>query len=694
MSYDVYFTNILKNNKITVEDQVINNSTSLSFVGKNYMGYGKVLAENFLHLLENFASETSPLNPVEGQLWYDTTTKNQLLKVYDGSNWNPAGSVKKSVSAPSVDKSISGDLWVNLSTNQLYMYSGTTWDLIGPQYSTGLKSGPVVEVIDDILDESYAVMVVYSNNDIIAIFSSTTFTPKNIISGFDIIKKGINLSTSAATADVNKLWGTAESADGLIINNEFVGSSNFLRADATSITNKSLSVQTVDGISVGSGLEFKISTDDTAKLINLTAKNNRSFKFEFIDSNTKASTTGLFIDNTLKIGIGTNLPLASLDVNGSTIIRNSLTVGVSGTPGSITATSKFTVGTGVLWSTLVADVITVPPAVATQPTAQIGGKSVFSDTIGVYKELGGPILIPKYTADQLAHNQNEPQYDIGSEERPFRDVYATTFHGIFSGTLQGSITGSINGSATTLKTARSFKLDGDITSEPISFDGSSAVTLAAVVSPNIISKRTAATSTLDTDLILTYNPNRGLLKTSKSLFLSTVPAVPVGAILPYAGVNPPTGYLFCDGSELPIASYTKLYEVLGFSYRSQAALVGDKTFALPDLRGRFPLGKDNMDNNLTVVSKTSTTTPIIVNAGGNRNSSVAGSISSDPAKRVNHESSKTLGSSSGNEALGPIAVNGVSGTVSSTLPTGTSNASSVMNPYQTINYIIFTGILQ
>lgn len=690
MSYDVNFTNILKNNKITVEDQVINKTTSLSFVGKHYMGYGNVLAENFLHLLENFANDTAPLNPIEGQLWYDTTVKNQLLKVYDGSNWNPAGSVKKSVSAPSVDKSVSGDLWVDLSTNQLFMYSGTTWDLIGPQYSAGLKSGPLVEIIDDILSTPYAVMVVYSNNERVAIFSSNEFTPKILINGFDKIKKGINLSTSSLTTDVNKLWGTAESADGLIVNNQFVNSSNFLRADANSITSKSLSVQTVDGISVGSGLEFKISTDDTTKLINLTSKNDRNFKVEFINSVTKASSTGIFVDKSIKVGIGTDTPTEVLDVNGNTVVRNNLTVGVNGSIGTITTNGKLIVG-NIAWNTIAPDVVTNPPTVSTQPTTLIGGTTLVSDTIGLYKANGGSVLIPKYTNAQLA--QGQPLYDIGSETRPFRDIYATTFHGTLSGTFTGNIEGDVDGSARQLKTTRTFKLDGDITSEAISFNGTSSVTFATVVSPNIISTRPAATSTLDTDLILTYNPNRGLLKTSKSLFLSTVPAVPVGAILPYAGINLPTGYLLCDGSEVSIATYSKLYDVIGFSYRSQVALVGTRTFALPDLRGRFPLGKDNMDNNLTVVSKTSTTTPIIVNAGGNRNVSTIGSNSSDPANRVRHESGSVLGAGSGNEALGPIAVNGVSGTATSTLPTGTTNASSVMNPYQTINYIIFTGIL-
>ena len=40
-----------------VPDQTVDSSSSdLKFVGKNYAGYGEVLNENFLHLLENFSA--------------------------------------------------------------------------------------------------------------------------------------------------------------------------------------------------------------------------------------------------------------------------------------------------------------------------------------------------------------------------------------------------------------------------------------------------------------------------------------------------------------------------------------------------------------------------------------------------------------------------------------------------------------
>ena len=67
MAYQVTFTDATNPAKpsITVEDQALNTQTSLTFVGKNYAGYAPEIAKSFLHLLENFANNNAPSNPVE-----------------------------------------------------------------------------------------------------------------------------------------------------------------------------------------------------------------------------------------------------------------------------------------------------------------------------------------------------------------------------------------------------------------------------------------------------------------------------------------------------------------------------------------------------------------------------------------------------------------------------------------------------
>lgn len=60
----------------------------------------------------------------------------------------------------------------------------------------------------------------------------------------------------------------------------------------------------------------------------------------------------------------------------------------------------------------------------------------------------------------------------------------------------------------------------------------------------------------------------------------------VGQITAFAGNFEPNGTLFCDGRLLPISEYETLFQVIGTTYGGD----GQSTFALPDLRGRVPVG--------------------------------------------------------------------------------------------------------
>ena len=141
MAYTVNPTNPLGSNQpITVEDGTTNIDTSLKLPGRNTTSYGTDIAENFYHLLENFASPTAPVNPVEGQLWYDTTVNVDQLKIYDGTQFVSAGGLRKSATQPSVGNVI-GDLWVNTDSQQLYLFTGAAWILVGPEFSLGLNTG-------------------------------------------------------------------------------------------------------------------------------------------------------------------------------------------------------------------------------------------------------------------------------------------------------------------------------------------------------------------------------------------------------------------------------------------------------------------------------------------------------------------------------------------------------------------------
>lgn len=72
--------------------------------------------------------------------------------------------------------------------------------------------------------------------------------------------------------------------------------------------------------------------------------------------------------------------------------------------------------------------------------------------------------------------------------------------------------------------------------------------------------------------------------------LATV--MPVGSLLAYAGPSAPSAkWLLCDGSAVSRTTYSDLFTAIGTAYGTGD---GVSTFNLPDLRGRVPLGLDNM----------------------------------------------------------------------------------------------------
>lgn len=64
--------------------------------------------------------------------------------------------------------------------------------------------------------------------------------------------------------------------------------------------------------------------------------------------------------------------------------------------------------------------------------------------------------------------------------------------------------------------------------------------------------------------------------------------VPPGSITSYAGNTVPSGWLLCDGSTLNKNDYPELFSAIGYIYGGSG-----NSFKLPNLSGRFPLGKSS-----------------------------------------------------------------------------------------------------
>jgi microcystin-dependent protein len=59
----------------------------------------------------------------------------------------------------------------------------------------------------------------------------------------------------------------------------------------------------------------------------------------------------------------------------------------------------------------------------------------------------------------------------------------------------------------------------------------------------------------------------------------------VGEVRMFGGNFAPAGWMFCDGSLLPISENETLFQLIGTTYGGD----GQSTFGLPDLRGRLPI---------------------------------------------------------------------------------------------------------
>ncbi len=71
----------------------------------------------------------------------------------------------------------------------------------------------------------------------------------------------------------------------------------------------------------------------------------------------------------------------------------------------------------------------------------------------------------------------------------------------------------------------------------------------------------------------------------------------IGEIRLFAGTFAPVGWLFCDGTSLPISQYDVLFNLIGTTYGGD----GQNTFDLPDLRGRVPIHQGTGSSGTTYV---------------------------------------------------------------------------------------------
>jgi microcystin-dependent protein len=683
MPYTISYTDTVNKGIITVEDNTLNSETSLSFPGRQRTDYGSAINENFLHLLENFANTNAPERPVEGQLWYDTTDGVDQLKVYDGTNWAASGGLKKASSSPAVANSSAGDLWVNTDSQQLYLFTGSTWVLVGPDFSDGLLTGAQSQTIIGTDDISYNVLAIKVENQPVIIISSQSFLPKVSIKGFRTgINPGINIANEAIVGTQTlKYYGTAEKAEALVVGNTTISASNFLRGNAASTTNFQLSVKSNDGVKVGTGGQLSIGIEGETGVIQ---HNTSGSSIDFKMRNGNTSPTIMSLSSEGNVGFNNIAPEETVDIKGNLKISPKEGEAETGVIRVTSNENSISQGSGS---------ITTQGGIGIAQNAYIGENLV----VGGLLQTGN-----------IAPDGNSTR-NIGTAINKYDQIHATTFFGNIQGNVSGTVSGRA-GSADRLASATTFALSGDVEPNSFEFDGQTGggtKTFNVSIANSFISNKeiTYDAGNADELLLNVTTGTTGVRRITKRNFLKTIPLVPAGAIMPFGGEEAPEGWLLCDGNEVNKSDYNELWIAIQHNFKDPS-LVSDSgvnKFTLPDFRGRFALGLDNMGG----PSANRVTNIAADTIGGN-----AGSDSKTIATSNLPEHEHDLEGESGTQFYGirvgsgepvddtaislPIepGLGGTQGIASSggiKTETALGTPVDVMNPYLAVNYIIYTG---
>jgi hypothetical protein len=349
----------------TVADGSINQTTDLTFVGKNYSGYGEIINENLLKLLENFSNSTPPPKVIMGQLYYNSTEKK--LRVWDGTDFRTFPHVIYDTAFP-VKSLNNGDLFFHSSQQKLYIRnsgSSSGYTLIGPSASasSGSSSGSsiistsitdtttnphpaYIHTLNPTLEDPTPTLVV-SEDPIYRVNVSDPINISEFNRKFDYIRPGINLpnvingiSTGATpyyfhgtATDSQKLNG--QDASAYLLKDYF---------DSATNTTNGFNVPSDDGVLVGVNSVFKFHADSGQEEGKITATAGTKISFNLRYPSVSGNITNILTINGTQIlpGPTVDVDLGSTDVgsryrtiytktlNATTVTATSLTGTLTG----------------------------------------------------------------------------------------------------------------------------------------------------------------------------------------------------------------------------------------------------------------------------------------------------------------------------------------------------------------------------
>lgn len=317
---------------INLVDGVLNTtSTDLALVGKNYSGFGESVNENFIRLLENFASPGSvpPAKPLEGQIWYNKSEAR--LKVYSATGWKGASGTIVQDSQPLT--LTTGDIWIDSIKKKMYFYDGTNLLEASKQWAD--SQSQTATVAETIYDNSRTplpkhVLSLYVSGQRLGIFSADSFTigttpqGSSTVPDFTRLVKGFNIADSLTATFT---FDTTVSRSSNLIDDagNIYKPSDFMRRTASDTTIGKLTIQNDEGVTVGIHQIGSLKANGYNLYIENSSVNGN---IQLTTSNTgQASSPAVFVDAMhQRVGIFTGVPEKTLDVAGDAKVRGDMTI--------------------------------------------------------------------------------------------------------------------------------------------------------------------------------------------------------------------------------------------------------------------------------------------------------------------------------------------------------------------------------
>jgi hypothetical protein len=469
MAYTLKFSDLTKTDSVTVPDYPpgINTvDTSLNLVGRGYPNYGEKIAENFLHLLENFSSPVPPENPIEGQLWYDTSDPSRkVLRVMDGTatsaHWPSANGIYQQNSDPKLNATTNvkkGDIWVDTSNNQMKIFTSDDWIVVGPILGSGIeKTGAEVYELVDSVNPTVKKRVIlnWSGGYVVSVISGyPAFTPLTYPSGmegFGIIKPGITLTIKQFSSTPATLYGTADNANKLgsfsatnyllkndqsILGQKITGKVVFETPATTGQEGRDGVVIRIAGSAANEFVQFYKSGND-AVIANNVTDGGIVFK-------TKGSTVNTFTieKNAVAVNTATTTSSPTFDVYGTARVSSTLTVKDLVTD-SVSANKSISAATISANTVTVSNNLTMNGKIVAGSTStyDIGSSTVPFKNAYVDKIYASNIIgLQGISLNGDISVLSSGTYNVGSLSNPFKNVYAqnvyATNYSLLPGTLQ------------------------------------------------------------------------------------------------------------------------------------------------------------------------------------------------------------------------------------------------------------------